>query len=256
MRSLSGPLTPTGSYSAVLEQRRMGLPEMQQLLRQRELDVSVRPAAGQFVPLRFGGQGLRDAPRNPPGGGCRDRPARGPRTRCPDRNPARPAWWPSASIAQAPERTEERRAPGEGCKGLQKLPARFASRIAWMKDFSPASYLSSGLIQLVSSLPSRAALIAYCSMRAMKSPSTGVCGQVLASADQRLIDQVFVARGRAAPVVEFDHEARVDLAPARHVLGPRAGMSDSARIRVRASSPRLVSCVAVAVSPCVKWPAR
>ena len=40
---------------AVLEQRRMGLPEMQQLLRQRELDVSVRPAAGQFVPLRFGG---------------------------------------------------------------------------------------------------------------------------------------------------------------------------------------------------------
>ena len=106
---------------AVLEQRRMGLPEMQQLLRQRELDMSVRPAAGQFVPLRFGGSGCltrREIHRAAVVGiDQREVPELGALMKS-----GTPRHGGLQRQLVGPERTEESCTPGEACKGLQKLP--------------------------------------------------------------------------------------------------------------------------------------
>ena len=89
-------------------------------------------------------------------------------------------------------------------------------------------------------------------------------GVVLDPRDEGVVDRARTARRRSAPDracirapgsgcacrSPMRRRRRCGRASPRHAAAHSSGSSDSARMRVRASSPRLVSWVAVAVRPC------
>ena len=152
-----------GLVCAIAKQRRQMVPQRQQPMGQRKLDPPIGPVGREFAPIRRGAGVERrlarpeiDRPavvridqRQVPGLGAliEIRNARHRRL--------------EHKLRQAVQRAEQRHAARECFERLEKCAgAIMRSSIARINPRKPFSYASSGLSQLVSSLPSRAALIA------------------------------------------------------------------------------------------------